>query len=1029
MASLSSWVAAKAKAAMSGRKGPEIAPAEGPVPSPPPRRSMESSSARPHIPKRSSRASPTFSYSSHRRRSHSNDSSDNESVQTVATTLTASHVIGRPKRAGDAPPATPLAEASKRTSIANFDDFDLDEIAYPSSSMSALLSEKTTPTRHPPASRQGLSPTGAKNENLMRPAASEIARSGWLWCKGLRGWDKHFVIATYDQISQTGILQMYLSSEDHQASQVLDLRNFSDVGTTHVPDDLKRSFAHKEFHAFGIRSMYSESVFAASTHADCSNWVSAVNMLFQKNNSSTDYPALSRPLSSYDNYSSQSSNGRESELFSTETNSGGSESSIDPDKFELDPTQFGIRALKPQREVLTDDGVRNTTLFLNGQSVPTLEDIVKVLDDRTSRVLEAIWSAYTTAQNSSSVANAPSADIEASIADLTDSMEMRTSRIAKMVHDLQQRGDAFKELQAFSSDIKARIPEGLGDVLEKLMGSLNRLAESNMEEVLTQVSTLRSSFAKETDESSDDLARLEATQVQISSDLGMVITILAESGVSQRTRDDKIQKDIQTLLEISKDRPQASSEGLRIEDVEKILAEKIPNASELESNIETKIKNAINGMHEKLEAIINGKFNDHAQVSAAIMSVLNDLNGPTHSRSTTNTSTTNSDDLLNAKIDNILEVIDFVNKSQCRLVALVAEKLKNTPQKTPEDDDSLQKLIYETVGDLLKNHTAKESKEIDQSLKRTNEVLERISETIISTSAVPNNLAADIKQVRDICSNIQDELSSVASAESAKDIELNIRKILTLLKESQMEKNNSFDEKSTTARNFDNSMNPNELRDHLEQIRNKLSGISRSFDTRQDLIESWMNRNNDLLKHVVKGVQELEKLERRSDVVAALTGKETMAKLEGLIERLETLPSDKAARQAEPEHFEQTPKQGVDFLKALGEKYEEQFTKRMEKIEEDFRLAQEKSQAELRKKAILENEVAELEARKASLDKQVGELEAKVQANRDIDDASNQLRQLEEDLQTRVKYLVDEVRNLSFQKQTLVPCTHISNKG
>ncbi|KAI8846108.1 hypothetical protein BC829DRAFT_273226 [Chytridium lagenaria] len=624
----------------------------------------------------------------------------------------------------------------------------------------------------------------------------------------------------------------------------------------------------------------------------------------------------------------------------------------------------------------------------------TLTDtIAKLLDDRTTRILEAIWSSYTTAQNSNSVTRHPQVtDVEAAVVELTDSMEMRTSRIAKMVHELVGRRDPVKVLLGEEGEKGAL--EGLKDKVDEILGKVEGgVSFSNV---------------GQNDETLDNISDLHDAQRQTSNDVNMIISLLAELGVSQRSQNEKIMMAVsdslspkinEILTRVSETPTETSSvpdsaavdnlinqnermisaneslkEGImkrvdrvdeKLQDVvneldmkldsrneslivnidnivRQAIMESIQNSQTLEktllphlttlltkttmvdktmetitpkldnilthvtTDVDHTVTKAVDAWGEKLGMLIENRFGDHAQVSAAIMSVLNDMHGTGdgHSRSTT-ASLSNVEELTNAKLDNILEVIDFVNKSQCRLVTVVTEKLKQVTSPKPHDA-SLKPLLRETLTEVL--------------------------------STLP-----------------------AFSSSSA----------------------------SSPTRKFD-------VHDKLEDVTSRLSGISRTFDTRHDLIESWMERNTDLLKHVARGVQEMERMERRNDVAGVwVAGKEVVARMEGVLERLEKSRTETGGEEREME-------------------------RRVGKREEERRRMEEEVRREMERKVELEMEVKALEESKRVLREEVERLEKRRDVLARVEEVGDELVKLERDLKGRVKGLLKEVKTLTAQKQGLI---------
>jgi chromosome segregation ATPase len=74
-----------------------------------------------------------------------------------------------------------------------------------------------------------------------------------------------------------------------------------------------------------------------------------------------------------------------------------------------------------------------------------------------------------------------------------------------------------------------------------------------------------------------------------------------------------------------------------------------------------------------------------------------------------------------------------------------------------------------------------------------------------------------------------------------------------------------------TARPED-ALLPREIRDALMDLEGRITRSARDTAAQHSVVEVWMTRNNDLLKHVQKAVHEVEKLERRNNVSDSLAG-------------------------------------------------------------------------------------------------------------------------------------------------------------
>ncbi|KAJ3138509.1 hypothetical protein HK100_012530 [Physocladia obscura] len=273
--------------------------------------------------------------------------------------------------------------------------------------------------------------------------------------------------------------------------------------------------------------------------------------------------------------------------------------------------------------------------------------LVSFIDSKLSKILEAIWTANSARLNTQSVNETNSAplnqsinetnsaeditqlpklaftEIENAIVELTESMEMRTSRIGKMVH----------EVVGWKDDI----------------------------------SFLRSSVEALSNKQDEKVSELES----IANDMGSLLAIAAEGAINFRA----------TKYEQQKENAENHTKILKVIEDE---------GSSTRNKIIEMIQNCIVG---KLDEI----FSQDGR-SEAIKNVIS-----TSFQSSASTEFSNPE-FLNEKRENIAEVIDFVNKSQCRLVTLVTEKLQKSLSHSAvlnHDDKDMIKNIQDAISELI----------------------------------------------------------------------------------------------------------------------------------------------------------------------------------------------------------------------------------------------------------------------------------------------------------------------------------------
>ncbi|KAI8618620.1 hypothetical protein BC830DRAFT_913594 [Chytriomyces sp. MP71] len=155
----------------------------------------------------------------------------------------------------------------------------------------------------------------------------------------------------------------------------------------------------------------------------------------------------------------------------------------------------------------------------------TSSDIVALIDAKMAEIMEAIWAAHSTSSRTAETVHATVltreesdtdvearlstiGDVEVAIQDLTESMEMRTSRIGKMVHELLPVKDDVKRIVAA---IEGQQGAGLVGVPDPNGVNL--------------------------------LKRVIEDQKSISNDVGTLLSIAAESSLAQRVAWDELSRE------------------------------------------------------------------------------------------------------------------------------------------------------------------------------------------------------------------------------------------------------------------------------------------------------------------------------------------------------------------------------------------------------------------------------------------------------------------------------------------------------
>ncbi|KAJ3197628.1 hypothetical protein HK101_002056 [Irineochytrium annulatum] len=717
-------------------------------------------------------------------------SSDNESIH---TSVTASNVLGRPNRAGRGPASQPRHADDNRRRRENggpqLDDLDLDDLTSHDGAR--------TPTK------KALSPTlgdsfekdwdvdFASGDGVTRGDVRKLVASGSEYARPAASeWRKYYAIATYRPGTNMGVLQLYKTAQDTRPGKVLDLHNCSSISKKSAcsePDASSTGSIHELVLSFSSHV----SNLAADTAAECSGWTMALSMMVPKQNG---YGHVAEGKRGGGLVSERYENARVSypgaffkpELVSPEDD--GAMRAVQAENHEL-------REIIRQQQERFQDSERHESASGSGMD---LETIVKTFNEslqkRTADILEAIWSAHTTAERTTTVAHAPAMHLEQAIVELTESMEMRTSKIARMVHDLLNR--ASKAPTAAVSSETAEVSEG---------SPTNAVEAEEASSAVVQ--SLRELHAEQK-VSEEAQAIIQAQGTQLIAAAAETNTFLGE------------------LTKIS----HGTLEG---------VSHMYDGIQEKVDKVGSEITTSIVDFKTDLKESIATHFYDHQQTLSALVTIVNERGVPPAGESASS-----NDDLINAKVDNILEVIDFVNKSQCRLVALLTDKQKQQSKDAKASTDekssdalraSIAKLLDERLATLSSTFASSRSVSADESARIYTEILQ--SQQTFFKSLTDQLAASDQQQNR------------------AQD--MRERRLFTL----------------------------DLCKEQLHEISTRLSGISRDSNSRHDHMESWMNRNNDLLKHVQKGVQEIERTQRKSDVAAVLTVK-AEAQIESIAESL-----------------------------------------------------------------------------------------------------------------------------------------------
>ncbi|KAJ3413165.1 hypothetical protein HDV05_008368 [Chytridiales sp. JEL 0842] len=575
-------------------------------------------------------------------------------------------------------------------------------------------------------------------EAYVRPAAADIAREGILYHPTLSSYTKSHAIATYHPSTTHPILHLYHLPEDIHPFKLIHLHSCTGISNPHLKDGL---------YEFKLTMDNGAHVpLAAETTEDASNWILALKMMMSGGGSTDSQGSFSRTAS------------EEFEPVAEDVQT----------QDQLNQLRAEIEALRAENELLKQQQSSSS------QPLPT-ENLETLLDSKTTQIIEAIWASHTTTVNTSTTSLTPTfTELREQLEGLTESMETRTSRIGRMVHEVLKRTEVGGD-GGIWKEVKEGIEEVVGKVIQQETQQL-KVESGNGgavkgEEVVKGVEVL--------------VEGLKEGMKGVEGDMGSLLSLLAEAQIAQRAG----------FAEVTE---------LTAENHKEVVKLQVKTKDELQSSIVERLGHLQENLKASLQSL-----------------VLEQLTTPAHSRSTSGT----EKELVNAKLDNILEVIDFVNQSQCRLVTLITEKMLKAPNSPIRTPNSTTTTV--PIDDL------------------------KLRETLKST-------------LQDICRDPTGPFQPLLLPTSASHFSLN------------MELPRSSPSSSTEG--------PQTLQSALQDIEKTLSRST--TDTRSSFthLESWMARVLDLIKMVRRDVGELERVERER-TVEGVFGEGVLEKLGGRIEQ------------------------------------------------------------------------------------------------------------------------------------------------
>jgi ribosomal protein L29 len=326
-------------------------------------------------------------------------------------------------------------------------------------------------------------------------------------------------------------------------------------------------------------------------------------------------------------------------------------------KMELMRMKCALEAITAQQTIVAP--AAEAAICDDSLSATNVSTIKSIINTKTTEILEAIWSANTTSEKTSDVTKAPVADLETAIMELTESLEMRTSRIGKMVHELLQRPDPESTFKKVLEENGLQESDGGKISVEEIKQALNAISEKLKDlrpsggASENEATTSNTMPYLGTDSQSEILMKIHEGQKTLGVDLDTMMGMMAASGVAQRARDSEIitqniskHEELRKLLTESKDAMALSGVNITNDISNKL--------EKLQIAFDASLRGIQTSLRETFE-LGNVQAHDRS-ITSTIMAAVSEIQqhlAPSHSRSTSITASSTADDLINAKLDNV----------------------------------------------------------------------------------------------------------------------------------------------------------------------------------------------------------------------------------------------------------------------------------------------------------------------------------------------------------------------------------------
>ncbi|KAJ3127584.1 hypothetical protein HK098_006113 [Nowakowskiella sp. JEL0407] len=365
----------------------------------------------------------------------------------------------------------------------------------------------------------------------VKPTASEIARAGWIWWKSSLNWRRAFAILTYN--NNLGILQFYHSEEDQRPYRVIELQDFTKVVSPNQPKiDTINATGRYEFNFISKTGEVHD--FAADSPSERNDWVVALGILIER---AAKFKATDPNLP---NLSS-------SEIMVEETNSpdisehhehaevSRNETFINQeDSFKYAPESHILAQLpcdspihgsteftqaKPPSELkftgpdhlLSQISLNDKELsvhdiliqnIVHDQLKSAMEGFQTLLEQKTNEIVEIFSKTSEKGSSVSSISNDPEqlktdaksklSEIASAVMDLTESVELRTNKLGKMLHELVKREtiseETWNKFNGLNTTVMEQLKNHMNNLNSQILSHLNAKVDKNetVERLITE---------------------------------------------------------------------------------------------------------------------------------------------------------------------------------------------------------------------------------------------------------------------------------------------------------------------------------------------------------------------------------------------------------------------------------------------------------------------------------------------------------------------------------------------------------------